>query len=590
MLIGNRTVNDLTYMDLQQIATDWIAVIEALPERVTPLPSGVSLEDHEESSVAVSISDQAQDTARAARILQRRHFGHFYRFVRPRSPFERGLLELFLMARLHPYVVSYLSLQEGRDWEGGGCEFTHTSKLITQSLITMGKSQLLSIRLRLYFLRFRINLDPVQELRSLYVALLGQRRTNQGAGLSEIVRLRGDLLLFRWKAWLLRGLLRCFIGKVQNRISEAHLRRVFQGRSFRRNVTLFLLILFPGAKRLSEPQWRELFAQMEEYFVPRAFTFGAVLPDESVRNHGIIKLMKIAFGVIAGRLAERDRHEADEQKFIFDTLRLAYSWGITYPLVDNILDSDMIAPEIRRSLTHALRQLFAEEPSSAATPSEDPLVREAVERLAEVITLVPVGQRPQARKTLHFLLEAHQRDSERRLASAGVRLNKELEREVWADSVLKAALIRLATMEVCGTVIDQGRLADQLRSSLINQLGDDLWDIYEDLDDDRITPFTAFLTGHSRRNPFRFFLRYCLATLTAEPEKRRIAMIIGLQETARCLLESTKERGQDPLGVTQHVEEFLAELDGSFSIQSIEYVPHVDPDSVLFELEKSLLY
>ena len=207
-----------------------------------------------------------------------------------------------------------------------------------------------------------------------------------------------------------------------------------------------------------------------------------------------------------------------------------------------------------------------------------------------MIALVPESQRSQARKTLLFLLEAHQRDSERRLTSVGATLNGEVEREVWADSVLKAALIRLATMEVCGTAIDPERLANQLRSSLINQLGDDLWDTYEDFDDDRVTPFTAFLTGRSRRNPFCFFLRYCLATSTTEPRKRRIAMIIGLQETARCLLESTKERGQDPLGVTRHVEEFLAELDGHFSIQSVEHVPHVDPDAVLFGLEKSLLY
>lgn len=102
----------------------------------------------------------------------------------------------------------------------------------------------------------------------------------------------------------------------------------------------------------------------------------------------------------------------------------------------------MVAPEVRRSLTYALRQLFVEEPSSDAAPPESPLVREAVERLAEVIALVPESQRYQARKALLFLLEAHQRDSERRLALVGATLSKEVEREVWADSALKAALKR----------------------------------------------------------------------------------------------------------------------------------------------------
>ncbi len=72
---------------------------------------------------------------------------------------------------------------------------------------------------------------------------------------------------------------------------------------------------------------RSFFSLVEDYFVVRIPQLLQALPHDSVANHGLIKLVKVAFGTAIGRTSVRLLHEGDPVDFVFNTLRLAYSWG-----------------------------------------------------------------------------------------------------------------------------------------------------------------------------------------------------------------------------------------------------------------------
>lgn len=562
-LLGGRPIDALSYAELSAIAREWIAHVDQV------LDSGTFSTKH----YRATITD-------AARRMARRKFEPLWALVRPSTAFQKALLELFTMCRIRSSVLAYLSLQEGRHWDGPRCEFPHTARLILQSMTVVGKRPPISLAGSLFgFVSFRLALDPARHLRALYRTLLRPPSTPFGrigmAGSRQAHR-----QLFAWKAGLLRLALRLVFVKGGS-VFGYGVDRLLQTRSFKRNLAFLLLLLFPGAKSLSEDEWGQLFERIYTYFPPRFGALSRVMHADSLLNHGLIKLMKIAFGVIASRVATRSAHSEDEVEFIATTLQLAYSWGITYPLVDDLLDSHDVNDSVKRELAEALDDLFAT-PDWSSARVVDPVVLEAAERVKEVIDLAPAGRQHALRNVLRFLLEAHRRDSERKLSRA----TENVEDAVWADSCIKAAFIRIATMEICGTPVTGVRLAAELVSSLVNQLGDDLWDVEEDLSNDRVTPFTLHLRAPGARDPFRFFLNYCLYVARSESGERQLAMAIGVHETCRSFLESSKQVdrvGQLVQRVSRTLEELYAAPPDTMAF------PHVDPDAVLFAMESSVL-
>lgn len=565
--IDGRSLVDLTYEDLGDIARNWIRQMD----RVL---GGPSYPDEGQQEVM----------ARVARLVARRRIAQLRNVVRPKDGIERAIFELVTMSRLRDSVVAYLSLQEGRHWDGSHCEFPRTARLLRQSMFLVGRRPPLTLGLSMVGMRIALGLDPARHVRALYHMLLRPPRWSS-------VRLAAFRFLhrslFSVKAGLLRGLLRHFF---TGRGAAKHFDfgRLFTTRAFKRNLAFLILLLFPGAKSLSEPQWNRLLDLLYDYFPARFATLKEIVPSDSLLNHGVIKLIKIGFGVIAARVSARPAEAVDEVAFIVTTLRLAYSWGITYPLVDNVLDSDSLSAELKQDLVSALRTLFADPVDDGPPVASAPVVVEVVDRLREVLSLTPAGRRPVLMKELRILLEAHRRDSARKLSQLHGS-GEALATDVWADSSLKAAFIRIATMELCGTPVDDVRLATQFVSSLVNQLGDDLWDIGEDFANDRVTPFTLYLTRRTGRDPFTFFLRYCLHVVRSESPQRRLAMAIGVQETCRCLFESGEEAEPRSSGSVTALRRALDDLYPAGMSPDTMDIPHVDPDAVLFALESGVL-
>ena len=353
-------------------------------------------------------------------------------------------------------------------------------------------------------------------------------------------------------------------------------------------IAFAVLLLFDDSKALTDTQWRRLLNALQHYLIPRLSELARVIPDQSFQDQGIIKLCKVAFGVIAGRTSVRHLHESDPVDFIVNTFRVAYSWGLTYPLVDNVLDSASTTSDTRRELLAVLQWVFsADNANVSAPPIQDPAVREVFDRLQEVLSLIPADHLPRVRQTLANLLESHHRDSIRRLSQ--LTYNESAEADVMIDTALKAAMSRLATMEVCGIRTDHATTSRCIVRSLFNQLGDDLWDIYEDHRDDRVTPFTMFLTSGAKTNPFRFYLDYSVLLSRGMSERRQLAAFIGFSETLRDAMLTLQNGKQDPLKVQNSIQEMLEQALGPSACDEILEVPHVDFDAVIFSFEQAIL-
>lgn len=555
--LDGRSPSDLDYAELQEIARKWVA---AFDDGKPPPTRGLSS---------------------ARKQLEKRRFVAFTDSFAGSSPLARAFVDLFLMARMRHRLLSYLSIQEGMDLDMRSPESAYVSRLLSELLGSIGKRSWLAPRFRFGPFRLVLQLDPLVHLRPLYLSFLLR---SKGKRITAVIR-HWHTFFFRLKILVLRLVFAVFRRFLASRLSEEGIRGVYQSAFFQGGFCFGILLLFPDSHRIPPSEWKEFIRRIGDYFIPKVCDFLRVVAPSSIEDHGIIKLLKIGFGVITWRLHSPFRKDRDPQEFILETLRLAYSWGTTYPLVDNVLDDSRTDPMLRRELVTCLHELFR----TLKVPStfRDPGAKEAVLRIGEVLSLVPENRRRQAGNLLLNLLEAHQRDSSRKLSD--IHYSTDLEDSIWTDTVLKAALIRLATIEVCGIPITPHIFSKQIIAALINQLGDDLWDIYQDLDEDRCTPFTYFLRFPEARNPFSWFVCYALKLQGSLSARRYSALLIGIIETHRCLLEVVAQRGSDPLGAANLAMDELIKHDCALTSAHILTAPHLDPDAVLFSMEKAVM-
>lgn len=565
---NGRLVADLTYGELRQEAARWIR----------------------QAAGAFGELEGAGDFCAVKRSLSRQPMAEMTQLFQG-GGLAGALRELFLLSRLRCFVLPYLGMQEGMDLEQRDGVQSHPSRLMAEVLSSIGKRSWVQVGFSIWRWRVQVKLDPLLHLRRAYASILRMRRMAARPRFQDVLFLRWQVCMFHTRVLALRMVLALALALLAHgRISASRLRKFFRSKTGRRNFGFGILLLFPGAKNLSQEEWERLMEAIEGDFAPKLAKFASVAGRRSLADHGFIKLLKIGFGVVVWRLLGQRKQVGGEVDFILETLRLAYSWGTTYPLVDNVLDDVMTTSEMREDLMKGLYDVFqrAGRVLGAGMTASNEGVREACARLEEVLTLVPDPLKDSASRVLLLLAESHHRDSTRKLSACTLPLSVEEEDQLWEDSLLKAALIRMATLVVCGVPLDRDQACRLMLSSLVNQLGDDLWDVYQDDEADRLTPFTAYLHGLTRRNPFVYFIQYCRLVAARQPPRRKTALLIGVQETIRCFVEDVESRGHDPLKARQHLETALRECGAGFVAEDVRAVPHVDPDAVLFSLEKSV--
>lgn len=578
--LGERAYRSASYEELRAVAADWLAATVGPQAHLSEVDAPLW---------------PALDEAR--RFLGRRPFRELHELVQPRNKLESALLELFQLTRIRRQVLAYLSVQEGLELDRAGSDRLHAAVLMDEVLRSAGKRRWIGVRWGPWGLRTWLRLDPMFELRSIYAAALRGRRLARSNSPHTRLAVRILVLRFRLEVASIRFVLRRIASGFSGAVDEAAVRAALRTRRFRRNFAFGLLMAVPMAHELKTEEWERLWTRIEEYFPARLVALSRALDEERLLGHGLVKLLKIAFGVVSWRAERVAATGENALEAIFETLRIAFAWGTTQPLVDDVLDDSRSTKAEREDLVRRMLAVFAGKSRTtrsveAGRGSRGDL---AIECLEEVMELTPRHRRVRVGQLFSFLAQAHGRDAGRRLGAPGRALGEERVQELWEDSVLKAALIRVATLEVCGVEVDGPLWSRQLLASLLNQLGDDLWDVAEDLKQGRLTPFTAYLTDATSLDPTRRYLEYCRLvaqhgdpTQPARRRPRELAVALAAHDSVRCMVEasSRRSRGRGPdTTALAHVNA----LNLASMAATADRAPHIDPDAVLFDLEAAIL-
>lgn len=237
------------------------------------------------------------------------------------------------------------------------------------------------------------------------------------------------------------------------------------------------------------------------------------IPKEMSVEHAKRKLIKIIIGVVLHVIEEMDENISPQERSLRldEAIRLGYSYGLTYPFIDDLLDSGVLDTQekveysdfIRTALLTGVVPHF-----STWTGRNKELIQFVHTELREAFEYIKQQQRPD---TQHIFFEqsfiffqSQDKDRIKDLSNANY-TNEEL----YLPIILKSSSSRLIVRSVIHAPKDEDFEHRTFCYGIYNQLADDFADMYDDLRDGAVTPYTYYLQYREQRsdliNPFELY-------------------------------------------------------------------------------------
>jgi geranylgeranyl pyrophosphate synthase len=238
------------------------------------------------------------------------------------------------------------------------------------------------------------------------------------------------------------------------------------------------------------------------------------IPKGMDANHAQRKLIKIIAGVILHEVEEMgDKTPAEERAQRLDrAIRLGYAYGLTYPFIDDLLDSKVLSNKEKKQYSNLIRTTL----TTGAVPKlgggweekNQALITFIHSELREGFEYIKAQQRPETIKSFfeqsYVFFQSQEVDREKDLSN-GNYTNEEL----FIPVILKSASSRLIVRSVITADEDEGFDKRTFYYGIYNQLADDFADMFEDLENGAVTPYTYYLKYHDQRadliNPFELY-------------------------------------------------------------------------------------
>lgn len=237
------------------------------------------------------------------------------------------------------------------------------------------------------------------------------------------------------------------------------------------------------------------------------------IPDKLNAGHAQRKLIKMIAGVLLHTYDEMDEGiERNVRAAKLDkAIRLGYAYGLTYPFIDDLLDSNYLTSMEKKQYSAMIRAaLLTREIPDLGNWNEDKkeLITYIHMELSEAFTYIKTHQSPEALETFfsesYVFFHAQEIDRMKDLAHPAY-TNEELIIPV----ILKSASSRLIVRSVIGAQTDKGFDERTFYYGIYNQLADDFTDLFDDLEAFAVTPYTYYWTHHKKRpdlvNPFELY-------------------------------------------------------------------------------------
>lgn len=284
-----------------------------------------------------------------------------------------------------------------------------------------------------------------------------------------------------------------------------------------------------------------------QWLVIRLSSIQHLFIDQQSKSEGMRKLVKVIAGIMMHHLTHGNKCTRLKPEELSKTLMLGYAYGLTYPFVDDLLDSKGFLTE---SDKHKFNQLLRttiltgrvqDFPDFESTDSRLEQIYTELKWAFEYIQkTLDDEQSKQFFEQSYIFFEAQAQDRLRRL-SQGITLSTA---ELYRPVVLKAAGCRLISRDLVSCERDTKFDERMFCYGIYNQFNDDIKDIFEDIEEDNLTPYTHYLSqlkcSENMTNPYQFYwaVVYYLVYVLYDnhPETKQLILLRSLNAHKSVLL------------------------------------------------------
>ncbi|MBP2240971.1 geranylgeranyl pyrophosphate synthase [Cytobacillus eiseniae] len=239
----------------------------------------------------------------------------------------------------------------------------------------------------------------------------------------------------------------------------------------------------------------------------------SMIPKEMDVAQAQRKIIKIIAGVLMHEIEEMNGVISQEErtKRLDHAIRLGFSYGLTYPFIDDLLDAKILSETEEKQYADLIRTALITGTVPALgkwSGKNRELISYIHMELNEAFQFIKSQQRLETRQ--QFFNQAyvffHSQEVDRvKDLSNGNYTNEEL----YIPVILKSSSSRLIIRSLINAPEDDGFDERTFFYGIYNQLADDFADMYDDLKDGAVTPYTYYLTYHKERadliNPFELY-------------------------------------------------------------------------------------
>jgi geranylgeranyl pyrophosphate synthase len=237
------------------------------------------------------------------------------------------------------------------------------------------------------------------------------------------------------------------------------------------------------------------------------------LPEGINAENAQRKLIKIILGVYMQEIEEMGKDISSRERILRldKAIRLGYSYGLTYPFIDDLLDADLLSDVEKKQYSDLIRTtlITGSVPELGHWKGKNiELIRYSHLELRDAFEYIKAHQTPETIQTFfeqsYVFFQSQEVDRIKDLSNANY-TNEDL----FIPIILKSSSSRLIVRSVIGAPKDEGFDSRTFYYGIYNQLADDFADMFEDMKDNAVTPYTYYLKYHEKRpdliNPFELY-------------------------------------------------------------------------------------
>ncbi|OAX49092.1 polyprenyl synthetase family protein [Paenibacillus sp. AD87] len=237
------------------------------------------------------------------------------------------------------------------------------------------------------------------------------------------------------------------------------------------------------------------------------------IPKELDAEQAQRKLLKIILGVVlhVNDDMNDETPQAERSERLDAAIRLGYSYGLTYPFIDDLLDSQALTAQEKEQYSLLIRNalLTGIVPDIGEWKGDNLKVIQYVHvELRDAFEYIKNYQRPETQRTFfeqsYVFFQSQEIDRAKKLSNANYS-NEEL----YIPIIIKSSSSRLIVRSVLSASADEGFDLRTFYYGIYNQLADDFADMFDDMEEGAVTPYTYYLKYRDLRpdliNPFELY-------------------------------------------------------------------------------------